>query len=307
VAAALEEAFVLHRLGPGQHIDAFPADVAREVVALALTGPSAAPRQFGRIDAALMDRFPKLACISTFGVGFEHIDVAQAAARGIIVTNTPGVHTEEVADTTLGLLLCTVRELPQAMRHLQQGRWPQGSYRLSPTTLRGRTIGMVGMGRIGQAIARRIEAFGLPIVYHARRPNAGVPYRHYPKLTDMARDVDTLIVIVPGGPETRHLVNAEVLDALGPDGVLVNVARGSVVDEAALVAALRDRRIMAAGLDVFEREPHVPQELIDMDNVVLFPHVGSASVATRAAMDRLLVDNLLSWARRDGPLTPVNK
>jgi lactate dehydrogenase-like 2-hydroxyacid dehydrogenase len=161
------------------------------------------------------------------------------------------------------------------------------------------------MGRIGQAIARRLEAFNVPIVYHSRRRQAGVPYRHYPVLIDMARDVDVLIAIVPGGAETRNLINAEILEALGPTGILITMARGSVVDEPALIAALRDRKIFAAGLDVFANEPSVPRELIEMENVVLFPHLGSASVYTRSAMDQLVVDNLLSWISGKGPLTPV--
>jgi lactate dehydrogenase-like 2-hydroxyacid dehydrogenase len=164
---------------------------------------------------------------------------------------------------------------------------------------------MVGMGRIGQAIARRLAAMQVPVVYHSRRPAAGVPYRHYPKLIDMARDVDVLMVITPGGAETKHLINAQVLAALGRDGILINMSRGSVVDEPALVKALQQNTILSAGLDVFAREPEVPAELIAMDNVVLFPHLGSASVATRDKMDQLVVDNLLAWAAGKPPLTPV--
>jgi lactate dehydrogenase-like 2-hydroxyacid dehydrogenase len=208
-----------------------------------------------------------------------------------------------VADTALGLLLCTVREFPQAERYLRAGKWLQGGYRLTPATLRDRTVGIVGMGRIGKAIARRLEAFGVPVVYHSRNPQPGVTYKYYPKLIDMARDVDT--VIVPGGAATRNLIDAEVLKALGPNGILINMARGSVVDEQALIKALMDRTIMSAGLDVFVNEPQVPQELIDMDHIVLFPHLGSASVATRRAMDQLVVDNLTAWFSGKGPLTPV--
>jgi lactate dehydrogenase-like 2-hydroxyacid dehydrogenase len=164
---------------------------------------------------------------------------------------------------------------------------------------------MVGMGRIGKAIARRLEAFGVPIVYHSRSPQSGVAYKYYPKLIDMARDVDTLMVIVPGGAGTKNLINADVLKALGPNGILINMARGSVVDEQALIKALKDRTIMSAGLDVFVNEPQVPQELIGMDHIVLFPHLGSASAATRKAMDQLVVDNLKSWFSGKGPLTPV--
>jgi lactate dehydrogenase-like 2-hydroxyacid dehydrogenase len=161
------------------------------------------------------------------------------------------------------------------------------------------------MGRIGQAIARRLEAFGVPIVYHTRQPRADLPYPHYPQLIDMAKAVDTLVVIVPGGAATRNMIDAKVLEALGPDGILVNVARGSVVDEAALIEALKQRKIFAAGLDVFVNEPEVPAELLALENAILLPHLGSASVYTREKMDQLLVDNLLAWSRGEAPLTPV--
>jgi lactate dehydrogenase-like 2-hydroxyacid dehydrogenase len=254
---------------------------------------------------AFMRRFPKLQIISSFGVGYDHIDAKAAAAHGVIVTNTPEVLTEEVADTALALLLCTVREFPQAERYLRAGKWLQKAYPLTKGTLRNRTVGIVGMGAIGQAIARRLDAFGVPVVYHARQQRPQLRYRHYPKLVDMARDVDTLMVIVPGGPATANMINAEVLNALGPNGILINMARGSVVDEPALIKALAEKRVMAAGLDVFAKEPEVPQELIAMDNVVLFPHVGSASVYTRDRMDQLVVDNIAAWATGKPPLTPV--
>ena len=254
---------------------------------------------------AFMRHFPKLQIISSFGVGYDHIDAKAAAAHGVIVTNTPEVLTEEVADTALGLLLCTVREFPQAERYLRAGKWLERAYPLTKGTLRNRTVGIVGMGAIGQAIARRLDAFGVPVVYHARQQRAHLRYRHYPKLIDMARDVDTLMVIVPGGAATANMINAEVLNALGPNGILINMARGSVVDEPALIKALAEKRIMAAGLDVFAKEPEVPQELIAMDNVVLFPHVGSASVYTRDRMDQLVVDNIAAWAAGKPPLTPV--
>jgi lactate dehydrogenase-like 2-hydroxyacid dehydrogenase len=258
-----------------------------------------------RVDGAFMTRFPRLEIVSSFGVGYDHVDAVWAGAHGITVTNTPDVLTEEVADTALGLLLCTAREFPQAERYLRAGKWLKRNYPLSKATLRDRTVGMVGMGRIGQAIARRLAAMQVPVVYHSRRPAAGVPYRHYPKLIDMARDVDVLMVITPGGAETKNLINAEVLAALGRDGILINMSRGSVVDEPALVKALQQNTILSAGLDVFAREPEVPAELIAMDNVVLFPHLGSASVATRDKMDQLVVDNLLAWAAGKPPLTPV--
>jgi lactate dehydrogenase-like 2-hydroxyacid dehydrogenase len=214
------------------------------------------------------------------------------------------VLTEEVADTALGLLLCTVREFPQAERFVRSGQWAHGNYPLSKATLRNRTVGLVGMESIGQAIARRLEAMRVPVVYHSRRPTASVSYRYYPTLMEMARDVDTL-VITPGGQETRNLIDAQVLAALGPDGILINMARGSVVDEAALIKALQDKTILSAGLDASQREPQPPPELIALENVVLFPHPGSASVATREKMDQPVVDNLLARAAGKPPLTPV--
>jgi lactate dehydrogenase-like 2-hydroxyacid dehydrogenase len=289
----------VHKLVEAKDQNAFIADIAPRIRGIAIAYTA------NKIDGAFMSRFPKLEIVSSFGVGYDHVDAKWAGEHGIVVTNTPEVLNEEVADTALGLLLCTVREFPQAERYLRAGKWPEGGYRLTPATLRDRTVGIVGMGRIGKAIARRLEAFGVPVVYHSRNPQTGVTYKYYSKLVDMARDVDTLMVIVPGGAATKNLIDAEVLKALGPNGILINMARGSVVDEQALIQALKDRTIMSAGLDVFVNEPQVPQELIDMDHIVLFPHLGSASVATRRAMDQLVVDNLTSWFSGKGPLTPV--
>ena len=295
----LDGVFDLIQLPEAKERESFFARSAPRVRGMAVAATSE------RIDGPYMSRFPQLEIIASFGVGYDHVDAAWAGAHGITVTNTPDVLTEEVADTALGLLLCTVRELPQAERHLRAGKWPQGDYRLSRATLRNRTVGLVGMGRIGQAIARRLDAMRVPVVYHSRRPAAGIGYRHYPNLIDMARDADVLLVITPGGNATRHLINAEVLRALGPEGILINMARGSVVDEEALIKALREKTILSAGLDVFAREPHVPPELIAMEHVVLFPHLGSGSVVTRERMDQLVVDNLLAWAAGKPPLTPV--
>jgi lactate dehydrogenase-like 2-hydroxyacid dehydrogenase len=292
-------AFTLHRLGEAKDGDALLASIAPRVRAIASSATSE------EIGAELMSKLPKLEIVSTFGVGYDHIDVGWAAQHGVTVTNTPQVLTEEVADTALGLLLCTVREFPQAERYLRAGKWTERAYPLTKATLRNRTVGMVGMGAIGQAIARRLDAMKVPVVYHSRRPAAGVPYRHYPKLLDMARDATILLVITPGGAETKNLINAEVLQALGPEGILINMARGSVVDEDALIKALKGKTIMSAGLDVYLREPEVPAELIAMENVVLFPHLGSGSVYTRTQMDQLVVDNLVAWADGKPPLTPV--
>ncbi len=296
IVTGLETACTVYRAADAGDRDAFIAEHG-QVRAIACAQ--------GQMSAALLQRFPKLQIVSSFGVGYDNIDVKYAAAHGVIVTNTPEVLTEEVADTALGLLLCTVRELSQAERYVRAGKWARQGYPLSRATLRDRTVGMVGMGAIGQAIARRLDAFGVPVVYHTRRPRRDLAYRHYPKLTDMAREVDTLMVIVPGGASTQNMINAEVLDALGPNGILINMARGSVVDEPALIKALKDKRIMAAGLDVYVKEPEVPKELIEMENVVLFPHLGSASVHTREKMDQLVADNILAWAAGKPPLTPV--
>jgi lactate dehydrogenase-like 2-hydroxyacid dehydrogenase len=291
--------FTVHRLADAKDRDALMQEVGPRIRAIASSVTS------DKIGADLMAKLPKLEIVSTFGVGYDHIDVAWTAAHGVTVTNTPNVLTEEVADTALGLLLCTVREFPQAERYLRAGKWVERAYPLTRATLRNRTVGMVGMGAIGQAIARRLDAMKVPVVYHSRRPAKGVSYRHYPKLLDMAREVNTLLVIVPGGPETGNLINAEVLKALGREGILINMARGSVVDEPALIEALKSKTIMSAGLDVYVNEPEVPAELIAMENVVLFPHLGSASVYTRTQMDQLVVDNLLAWAAGKAPLTPV--
>lgn len=300
VGEGLNAAFRLHR----------PWEASDREAALTAAAPTvrgiAASSGHGRIDAAALDRFPKLEIIANFGVGYDNIDAAEAGRRGILVTNTPDVLNEEVADTALALLLMAVRQLPQADRYLRAGRWLEKPFPLS-ASLRGRTAGIVGLGRIGKAIAKRLEACGVGIAYHNRRPAADVAYPYHDTLVGLARAVDILVVVTPGGPETTNLVNAEVLAALGSDGILINVARGTVVDEPALIEALRSRTILTAGLDVFAEEPKVPQELIAMEHVVLLPHVGSASVKTRDAMGQLVVDNLVSYFSGRGPLTPVTE
>ena len=296
VERQLEPAFEVHR-ATGADIDGL----------VALHGPAiraVTTRGRDRLDAALLARLPSVQIIANFGVGYDSIDLGAASRRGIVVTNTPDVLNDEVADFAVALLLATVRRLPQADRFVRSGRWLQGNFPLGPT-LRDRTVGLVGMGRIGKRIAQRLSAFEVPIVYHSRTARPDVPYRHYPDLLAMAKDVDTLLAILPGGPATKGLIDAAVLAALGPDGILINVARGSVVDEPALVEALRSGTILAAGLDVFADEPRVPQPLLELDNVVLLPHVGSATRHTRGLMGRLVVDNLLSWFAGRGPLTPV--
>ena len=259
-----------------------------------------------QISASFIDTLPNLEIIANFGVGYDAVDARHASVRGVMVTNTPDVLTEEVADTAVGLLLNTVRELPQAEAWLRAGRWVgEGAYPLTNATLRGRRIGIFGMGRIGQAIARRLEAFGLPIAYHNRRPVEGIPYQFHPTLVGLAAAVDTLISVAPGGASTEKAVNRAVLEALGPDGVFVNIGRGSTVDEDALAAALADGTIRSAGLDVFADEPRVPASLLDRPNAILLPHVGSATVHTRRAMADLVVDNLVGWFSEGKAVTPV--
>jgi lactate dehydrogenase-like 2-hydroxyacid dehydrogenase len=299
VDKGFSDRFVLHPSETRADLDRLNPAVAAKIRGAAVTYSTA------RCDGAVMAMFPKLEIVSSFGVGYDHVDANYARAHDIVVTNTPDVLTEEVADIALGLLIATLREFVKADRYLRSGLWTSQQFPLSAGSLRDRTVGIVGMGRIGQAIGRRLEASRVPVVYHSRNPAAGVSYKHYPDLIEMAKAVDTLVVIVPGGPSTAKMINADVLKALGPRGVIVNVARGSVVDEDALIAALKSGAIMAAGLDVFAREPMVPDELSAMQNVVLLPHIGSASVVTRNAMDQLVVDNLNAWFAGKAPLTPI--
>lgn len=261
---------------------------------------------FNHMTPALIDALPKLKIVANFGVGYDGVDAEYAASKGIIVTNTPDVLDEEVADTTIGLLLNTLRQLPRAENYLRAGRWvKEGPFPLSPLTLRGRHIGMYGMGRIGQQIARRLAAFNVRISYHTRSPRPEIGYDYYPTLKALATAVDTLICIVPKTPETRQTINTDILTALGSNGVLINVGRGWTVHEGDLVDVLERKVIAGAGLDVFEDEPNVPEGLLKFDNVSLLPHVASASVATRNAMADLVADNLISWFGAGKPITPV--
>jgi lactate dehydrogenase-like 2-hydroxyacid dehydrogenase len=289
--------FEVHKLWESENADALLGRIAGDVRAIATDGFRGASR-------SLIEQLPRLAIISSMGVGYDAIDVGAARERGVIVTNTPDVLNEDVADLALALLLAVVRRIPQGDRYVRSGQWLRGPMAFTPT-LREKTVGMVGFGRIGKAIARRVAAFGVDIVYHARSAQPNQPYRHYPDLLAMARDADILIAILPGGTGTRRLIDAAVIDALGPEGILVNVARGSVVDEKALVQALATGRLGGAALDVFENEPQVPEALLTMENVVLSPHQGSATQHTRNAMAQLVVDNLIAWAQGRPPLTPV--
>ena len=306
VQEALDQRFRVHRLYAAQDRDSMLRAIARNVRAIATGVPILTQDVSAPVTGALMSQLPALELVANLGVGYDNIDAAWAAANGIIVTNTPDVLTEETADTAFGLLLNAVRQFSRAERWLRDGHWLEGQF--EPTaSLRERTMGVLGLGRIGKAIARRAEAFGVRVIYHNRKPDPSAPYPYCDSLLDMARRCDILMIAAPGGPQTKNIVGREILEALGPDGVLVNVARGTIVDERALIEALRERRILTAALDVFADEPRVPAELLAMDQVVLLPHVGSASRHTRDAMSRLVVDNIFAWADGNDLLTPVSE
>jgi hydroxypyruvate reductase len=240
----------------------------------------------------MIDRMPKLEIIASASVGYDGIPVEYACGKGIPVTNTPEVLNDDVADLAIALMIMTARRLVASDRYVRSGQWPvKGEYPLAQKASRKR-VGILGMGRIGQAIAQRAVAMNNTVAYHTRKPVADVPYRHYPDLVELARDSDFLIVIIPATPQTSKIVSKAVIEALGPTGILVNVARGAVVDEDALVEALTSGKLGGAGLDVFVNEPQVPEVLFGMDNVVLQPHVGSATNETRRAMSQLVLDNL---------------
>ena len=251
-----------------------------------------------------MDAMPNLKLISNYGVGYDAIDVGLSVSRQIMVTHTPTVLNDEVATTALMLMLAGYRNLLASDAYVRAGMWPRDGHMALSRSADNRRVGILGLGRIGLALARKLEPFHAEISYHNRNPR-DVPYRHFADLTEMASACEVLFVVTPGGADTRKLVSREVIEALGPDGMLINVSRGSVVDEAALVAALEDGRLGAAGLDVFEDEPNVPAPLFDMKNVVLTPHIGSATVETRRAMGNLVIDNLLQHQSDGRVLSPV--
>jgi hydroxypyruvate reductase len=273
------------------------AEVAPRIRAIAAGGES-------KVGAALIAQLPKLEIISVMGVGYDGIDVAAAKAQGVVVTHTPNVLNDDVADLAIALMLAWARQLPKADRFVRAGDWAKGSLPLG-RKMSGARIGIVGMGRIGQAIAHRAAAFGMSIGYTARSAKTGLPYAFHADAVKLAANSDYLVAITPGGAGTRKLIDAEVMKALGPQGCIVNIARGSVVDETALIAALKDGTIAGAALDVFESEPNVPQALREMDNVVLTPHIGSATTETRRAMGKLAFDNLHAKLTGKPLLTPV--
>ncbi len=255
------------------------------------------------VTETLLAALPQLEIVSVMGVGYDGVPLPLCRQRGIRVTNTPDVLTDDVADIATALVLMTSRRLGESEQYLRTGAWPQGAFPLAHA-LRGKVAGIFGLGRIGKAIAHRLEAHGLKIAYHGRQPQ-NVPWHYSSTLIELAQTADFLIVACPGGPETRHRVNAPVLEALGSEGTLINIARGSVVDEAALIQALENQTIRSAGLDVFEYEPEVPLALRNCRHAVLLPHIGSATHETRRAMAQLVIDNLTAHFTGQPLLTPV--
>jgi hydroxypyruvate reductase len=277
-------------------LEAFAAAAPR-IRAIVGSGDAKVPRE-------LIAMLPALELISIFGVGYDGVDVEAARQRGVPVTNTPEVLNDDVADLALGLMLAIARRIPQADRFVRAGEWPRGPIALG-RKVTGARLGIVGMGRIGQAIATRAQAFKMSIAYTSRSPRANVAYTYYPDAASLAAQVDFLVVITPGGAATRGLIDADVLKALGPEGYLINVARGTVVDQAPLIDALRVGVIAGAALDVFDGEPTVPEALRNMSNVVLTPHIGSATKQTRSAMGQITVDNVRAHFSGRPLLTPV--
>ncbi|HUP31071.1 MAG TPA: 2-hydroxyacid dehydrogenase [Usitatibacter sp.] len=295
--AELEQTYQAHRLWTAADKPGLLASVAERITAVASSNS-------GGIDAATIGKLPKLKVISHFGVGYDTVDVNAARSRGVAVTNTPDVLTDEVADLAVGLLLATIRRIPQGDRYVREGKWLKGAMALTES-LQGKTVGIIGMGRIGRAIARRVEAFGVKIAYQGPSQKRDVTWPYFADPEALARDCDVVIAACPGGEATRGLVSRAVIEAIGPKGFLVNIARGSVVDEPALIEALQQNRIAGAGLDVFVDEPRVPEAFMSMENVVLQPHVASATHPTRKAMGQLVIDNLAAHFAGKALLTPV--
>ncbi|WP_322096007.1 2-hydroxyacid dehydrogenase [Pelagibius litoralis] len=297
VMEAMEEDFTVHRLWEAEDRDALLAEVGERVRAVGTSGNLGA-------SAALMDALPNLEIVGCYGVGVDSIDLQHAAKRKVIVTNTPDVLNDDVANMAIALLLATSRRICVGDRYVRDGKWLKAAMPLTHS-IRGKQLGILGLGRIGKDIAEKASAFGLELSYHGRRKQDDVSYRFFDNLVEMAENCDYLVAICPGGEATNNIVNRAVMDALGPEGVLINVARGTVVDEAELVLALQEGRLGGAGLDVFLEEPKVPEALFEMDQVVLQPHAASATVETRHAMGDLVVKNLRAHFAGQPVLTPV--
>lgn len=278
---ALAERYTVHKLHEIEDKDGWLAQNGARIRAHAGSG----------VKEALMDKLPNLEIIASFGVGYDNIDIAAAKARNIRVTNTPDVLNDAVAELTIGLMIALARRIPQGDQFVRQGKWPSSNFGLF-SELTGKTVGILGLGRIGKEIAVRAQAMKMRVLYHGRHRQSAVPFVYYDNLEEMARDSDWLVVIAPGGKGTERIVSRKVLQALGPKGMIVNVARGTLIDEAAMVELLQNGGLGGAALDVFENEPQVPEALFGLDNVVLSPHQGSATHQTRDAMGALLVANL---------------
>ena len=291
---ALAERFTVHKLH----------DMADQEAWLAANGARIRGHAGAGVGKALMDKLPNLEIIAGFGVGYDSIDIAEAKARNIRVTNTPDVLNDAVAELTIGLMIALARRIPQGDQFVRRGKWLSGGFGLF-SELTGKTVGILGLGRIGKEIATRAQAMKMRVVYHGRRQQPNVPYIYYDALEDMARDSDWLVIIAPGGKGTDGIVSREVLEALGPQGMLVNIARGTLVDEPAMIELLQNGALGGAALDVFIDEPKVPETLVGLDNVVLSPHQGSATVQTRDAMGALLVANLERYFAGEPLISPV--
>ncbi len=296
--AAMAVDFTIHELFELADADAWLAEHGHKVTAVATDG------HYG-VKPQVLAYLPNLKIISCYGVGYDNIDAKACAARGIVVTHTPNVLNAEVANTALLLWLAASRRLVRDDAYVRSGRWAEHGPAPLTRSVENRKVGILGLGRIGEEIARKVGIFNAEVSYHSRNEKPGVPYRYYADLTGMARDVEVLICIAPGGASTRHLVNRQVMDALGPEGTLINVGRGTVVDEAEMVKALQEGRLGNAGLDVFENEPQVPEALRKLENVVLLPHLGSATVETRQAMGDLVTDNLAQFLKDGTVISPV--
>jgi lactate dehydrogenase-like 2-hydroxyacid dehydrogenase len=290
----LAQRFRVHKLHEASDREALLADLAPRLRAIA----------GGGVDAALMDKLPKLEIIANFGVGYDSIDTAAARARNIRVTNTPDVLNDAVAELTVGLMIALARRIPHGDRFVRDGKWTSGNMGLF-SELNGKTVGILGLGRIGKEIATRLQAMKMRVVYYGRRRQPREPHVYYDNIVDMARDSDWLVVIAPGGAATKGLVSREVLEALGPEGAIVNMARGTLIDETAMIELLASKKLGGAALDVFEFEPKVPQALLELENVVLSPHQGSASLQTRKAMGDLVVGNLVAHFAGDPLISAV--
>jgi len=290
--------FEIHELDKIDGLVNFLTANGSKIEAIATNGHAGVSKQ-------IMDGTPNLRVISCYGVGYDAIDVLAAKAKGVIVTHTPNVLNNDVANTAIMLMLAVSRRLLRDDQWVRSGNWKAKGNAPLTTSIEGKRVGIVGLGRIGETIARKLEAFSCDIVYHTRNQKPESPYRYYADLVEMAKDVDYLVVITPGGASTNKLVNRDVMNALGPQGTLINVARGTVVDEAEMVKALREGRLGNAGLDVFEAEPQVPEALFEMENVVLTPHVASATVETRQAMGDLTVENLVRFFKEGKVTSPV--